>query len=283
METSNSRIFRGQQIKEELYIEEHNDVTILYADIVNYTFMTTQLEVKTLVETLHDLFVRFDQASAHFNVLRIKFLGDCYYCVSGVPVKNPLHAKSCVDLGLQMIKDIREIRQKNLNIDMRIGIHSGSIVAGVIGACKWQYDIWSKDVNIANKMESTGEAGKVHITEQTLKQLDGKYMYTDGTYKAKNDPTLIKYNIKTYLISTGPIGETITSDDYTSRRTSTGVRRLLSKTNKLKTRSSYNAEYHSAISSNFMKNSMEQYRQIMTQTNDELAIELDRMPIGKIQ
>lgn len=74
-----------------------------------------------------------------YNVLRIKFLGDCYYCVSGVPEPNPQHARSCVDLGLRMIRDIREVRaqRNNLNIDMRIGVHSGSIMSGVIGACKW--------------------------------------------------------------------------------------------------------------------------------------------------
>lgn len=127
----------------KLYVEEHKDVSILYADVVNYTMMTTQLPVRTLVETLHELFVKFDEASKEFNVLRIKFLGDCYYCVAGVPVKNKRHAKSCVDLGLRMIRDIREVRlSRNLDIDMRIGIHSGSIISGVIGACKWQYDIW---------------------------------------------------------------------------------------------------------------------------------------------
>lgn len=105
--------------------------------------MTTQLPVRTLVETLHELFVKFDEASKEFNVLRIKFLGDCYYCVAGVPVRNKRHAKSCVDLGLRMIRDIRDVRvSRNLDIDMRIGVHSGSIIAGVIGACKWQYDIW---------------------------------------------------------------------------------------------------------------------------------------------
>lgn len=98
-------------------------------------------------------------------MLRIKFLGDCYYCVSGVPEHNPQHAKSCVDLGLRMIRDIREVRaqRNNLNIDMRIGIHSGSIMSGVIGACKWQYDIWSNDVNIANRLETTGVPGYASI------------------------------------------------------------------------------------------------------------------------
>lgn len=122
--------------------------------------MTTQLPVETLVELLHELFLKFDQASKEHNVLRIKFLGDCVYCVSGVPIKTPNHAKNCVDLGLRMIKDIREIRnRRNLEIDMRIGVHSGRVIGGVIGACKWQYDIWSKDVDIASRMESTGEPG----------------------------------------------------------------------------------------------------------------------------
>lgn len=162
--------------------------------------------------------------------MRIKFLGDCYYCVSGVPIKTKRHARNCVDLGLRMIKDIRDVRQsRDLNIDMRIGIHSGSIISGVIGACKWQYDIWSSDVNIANKMESTGEPGwvsklkriynifkyickckpsinyrKVHVTAQTLELLEGEYIYEDGTEKAKEEPTLKKNNIQTFLICPQP-------------------------------------------------------------------------------
>lgn len=153
----------------KLYIERHASVSVLYADVVNYTQITTQLPVKTLVEVLHELFVKFDQASEEFNVLRIKFLGDCYYCVAGVKPNSKCnsgcppshHAKSCVNLGLRMIRDIREVRaqRNNLNIDMRIGVHSGSIMSGVIGAHKWQYDIWSKDAQIANKLESTGVPG----------------------------------------------------------------------------------------------------------------------------
>lgn len=141
----------------KLYIETHDNVSVLYADIVNFTHMTTKLSVRSLVETLHELFVKFDEASEEFNVLRIKFLGDCYYCVSGLPVKNKHHAKNCVDLGLRMISDIRTVRHaRNLNIDMRIGVHSGRVIGGVMGALKWQYDVWSTDVMIANKLEQTG-------------------------------------------------------------------------------------------------------------------------------
>lgn len=134
--------------------------------------------------------------------MRIKFLGDCYYCVSGVPVKCRRHAKNCVELGLRMIRDIRELRiERDLDIDMRIGIHSGSIIGGVMGSNKWQYDIWSKDVIIANKLESTGISGKVHITNKTLAQLHGEYAVEDGTEAAASDPLLIQHKIKTFLIS----------------------------------------------------------------------------------
>lgn len=162
----------------KLYIERHASVSVLYADVVNYTQITTQLPVKTLVEVLHELFVKFDQASEEFNVLRIKFLGDCYYCVAGIQGQDtnefPPHAKSCINLGLRMIRDIREVRaqRNNLNIDMRIGVHSGSIMSGVIGAYKWQYDIWSKDASIANRLETTGVPGCVYNSLQiTLAKL----------------------------------------------------------------------------------------------------------------
>lgn len=77
-----------------------------------------------------------------------------------MPIKDKRHAKNCVDLGLKMISDIGELRvARCINIDMRIGVHSGYIIGGVMGSCKWQYDIWSKDVVIANKIESTGVTG----------------------------------------------------------------------------------------------------------------------------
>ncbi|KFB36670.1 AGAP007631-PA-like protein [Anopheles sinensis] len=260
----------------KLYVQKYTNVTILYADVVNYTHMTTQLPVRTLVDVLHELFVKFDDASKEFNVLRIKFLGDCYYCVSGVPVRNKYHAKSCVNLGLRMIKDIRDVRMsRDLNIDMRIGIHSGSIISGVIGACKWQYDIWSKDVIIANKMESTGEAGKVHVTMQTLELLDGEYIFEEGTPQAKEDPVLVKHNIQTFLIVPQPgydDGSFFTvQEPGPSSRMSSGVKRKTIK------------KERSLVTRNFMQNSMEQFREIMKLTNVEMAYELERMPIGRFQ
>jgi adenylate cyclase len=97
-------------------VEDHPNVTILFADIVNYTAMTTQLNVIDLLDILNELFGRFDDASEKLKVLRIKFLGDCYYCVAGLP-PDPVaqHAEACVDLGLKMISIIADIRYDHNN------------------------------------------------------------------------------------------------------------------------------------------------------------------------
>ncbi|XP_017154963.2 adenylyl cyclase X E-like isoform X5 [Drosophila miranda] len=184
-------------------IQIHPEVTILYADVVNYTKLTTTQRVETLVRLLHDLFVRFDLAATQFEVQRIKFLGDCYYCVAGLMRPNPDHAKCCVNLGLSMISHIQEVRRENdVDINMRIGVHSGSVIAGVIGEAKLQYDIWGTDVTIANHLEATGTPGFVHVSDSTLKELEpSEYTIIPGTDAALEDPVLGKNNITTFLIS----------------------------------------------------------------------------------
>ncbi|EDW76617.2 uncharacterized protein Dwil_GK15554 [Drosophila willistoni] len=183
-------------------VQIHPEVTILYADVVNYTQLTTTLTVEKLVTLLHDLYGRFDLAASHFRVQRIKFLGDCYYCVAGLIRPNPDHAKCCVDLGLSMIAHIKDVRQeRQLDIGMRIGVHSGNLFAGVIGEAKLQYDVWGQDVTIANRLESTGLQGHVHISGSTLMNLDAdEYVILPGTPQAANDPFLQMHNISTYLV-----------------------------------------------------------------------------------
>ncbi|CAH1132480.1 unnamed protein product [Ceutorhynchus assimilis] len=191
--------------KSQELLEVHEGVTILFADIVNYTVMTRQLDINALLETLNELFGRFDDASERLNVIRIKFLGDCYYCVSGLPPEPPQNpAEACVDLGLKMIKIIADVREKNnLNIDMRIGIHTGKIISGIIGKVKYQFDVWSKDVDIANKMESEGEPGKVHITNKTRNLLEKPYDIVPNN-KGETVPQFKQNNLQTFLVSPMP-------------------------------------------------------------------------------
>lgn len=152
-----------------LYVEKYENVTILYADIVNSMNLTDKLKPDELVETLNELYGRFDESAEKYSCLRIKLLGDCYYCISGLPEYEDDHAMKCLLMGLEMINIINSIREsRNVDIDMRIGIHSGSVLSGLIGLRKWQFDIWSYDAMRASRMEHNGQPGFVHITQETL-------------------------------------------------------------------------------------------------------------------
>ncbi|XP_070200444.1 adenylate cyclase type 2-like [Littorina saxatilis] len=184
----------------DLYVQHYSNVSILYADIVNFTPLASECTAAELVKMLNELFGRFDQLAKKYNCMRIKILGDCYYCVSGVPLPDPNHASNCVNMGLSMIDAIRSVRDgTGVDVDMRIGIHSGTILSGVLGLRKWQYDIWSDDVTIANHMESSGIPGRVHISRATLDCLNGQFNVEPG-HGADRSSFLANHNIHTFLV-----------------------------------------------------------------------------------
>uniref|UniRef100_A0AAY4E452 Adenylate cyclase type 2 n=1 Tax=Denticeps clupeoides TaxID=299321 RepID=A0AAY4E452_9TELE len=183
-----------------LYVQRHTNVSILYADIVGFTRLASDCSPGELVHMLNELFGKFDQIAKENECMRIKILGDCYYCVSGLPEYLPNHAKNCVKMGLDMCEAIKKVRDATgVDINMRVGVHSGNVLCGVIGLQKWQYDVWSHDVTLANHMEAGGVPGRVHISSVTLEHLNGAYKVEDGDGQDR-DSYLKEHGVVTHLV-----------------------------------------------------------------------------------
>ncbi|XP_016988238.1 adenylate cyclase type 3 isoform X2 [Drosophila rhopaloa] len=185
----------------KIYMSRHENVSILYADIVGFTAISSTYSAQDLVKMLNELFARFDRLAEKYQQLRIKILGDCYYCISGAPDERPDHAVMCVHMGLSMVKAIKYVQQKaNSPVDMRVGIHTGAVLAGILGQRQWQFDVYSKDVELANKMESSGKAGRVHISDKTLAFLKGEFE-VEPAFGEKREELLRIAGLKTYFIT----------------------------------------------------------------------------------
>uniref|UniRef100_A0A0N4ZNA6 adenylate cyclase n=1 Tax=Parastrongyloides trichosuri TaxID=131310 RepID=A0A0N4ZNA6_PARTI len=169
------------------------DVSILFADIAGFTKMSSNKSAEELVNLLNDLFGRFDNLCRTCKCEKISTLGDCYYCVSGCPEPQPDHAKWVVEMGLAMIVAIRQFDiDRGQEVNMRVGIHTGKVMCGMVGTKRFKFDVFSNDVTLANEMESTGIAGRVHISEVTAKFLNNQYILEDGPSH---------HGMKTYFIA----------------------------------------------------------------------------------
>uniref|UniRef100_A0A2M4AB74 adenylate cyclase n=1 Tax=Anopheles triannulatus TaxID=58253 RepID=A0A2M4AB74_9DIPT len=163
------------------HMNRMENVSILFADIVGFTRMSASKTAEQLVEILNDLFERFDDLCLVNGCEKISTLGDCYYCVSGCPEPRPDHAICCVEMGLGMIESIRVFdAQRNEGIKMRVGVHTGTVLCGIVGTKRVKFDVWSNDVTLANRMESSGKPDQVHVSEETCGFLSDAYVIEEG-------------------------------------------------------------------------------------------------------
>ncbi len=167
--------------------DSYPSVSVLFADLVGFTRMSQGMSAGQLVEVLHELFSEFDQLVARMGLEKIKTIGDCYMLVGGLPEARDDHAAAVVETGLDMVAAMDRFNQsRNTELKMRIGIHSGPVVAGVIGKHKFTYDIWGNTVNVASRMESSGSPGRVHISAQTADLLGPSFVLESrGLVEAK--------------------------------------------------------------------------------------------------
>jgi class 3 adenylate cyclase len=152
------------------------EATILFADLVGFTALSASLPPDRLVEMLNHVFSRFDDLVRRHGVEKIKTIGDAYMAAAGIPVPRADHAEALAALAL----DIRQVvvdynRESGMALSLRIGLHSGDVVAGVIGKTRFLYDLWGDTVNTASRMESHGLAGEIQLSDATAALLDGKF------------------------------------------------------------------------------------------------------------
>ncbi|AFM02617.1 family 3 adenylate cyclase [Bernardetia litoralis DSM 6794] len=197
----------AQELKETGHAQPHSYelVTVLFTDFKGFTQISEKLSPEELVKKLEYCFTEFDKICDANNLEKIKTIGDAYMCAGGVPVANASNPKDAVNAGLEMQKFMAKWKttQEKLGeptFELRLGIHTGSVVAGVIGKNKFAYDIWGDTVNLAARMESSGQIGKVNISETTYKHVKNDFECEHrGKIIAKNKGEIDMYFVESVI------------------------------------------------------------------------------------
>ncbi|MEG4280229.1 adenylate/guanylate cyclase domain-containing protein [Microcoleus sp. MON1_C1] len=174
------------------------DVTVLFADIVGFTQLSSRVSPTQLVALLNDIFSTFDNLAERHGLEKIKTIGDAYMVVGGLPIPRPDHAEAIAEMALDMQQAIIDFSNTHSQaFSIRIGINTGPVVAGVIGIKKFIYDLWGDTVNTASRMESHGLPGCIQVTETTYQQLREKYSFENrGAIEVKGKGQMTTYLLK---------------------------------------------------------------------------------------
>ncbi len=182
--------------------KQFDDVSVMFTDFKDFTRISEKLSPSELVAEIHVCFKAFDIIISNHNIEKIKTIGDSYMCAGGLPVANKTNATDVVSAAMEIQKFMEEHFQLRTNagkepFEIRIGVHTGPIIAGIVGVKKFAYDIWGDTVNIASRMESSSEAGKVNISGSTYELVKNKFNCTyRGKIQAKNKGEIDMYFVE---------------------------------------------------------------------------------------
>lgn len=166
---------------EENIAEIHPEVTVFFSDIVGFTELSARIGPTETVQLLNEIFGKFDELVEKHNVEKIKTIGDSYMVVGGVPNRDPLHCQHVANFAIDSLEFLEEYSKGFKNpLHMRIGIHTGTVAAGIVGKKRFSYDLWGDVVNVASRYESTSKPDKIHVSEAVKVRLDYDYVLVDG-------------------------------------------------------------------------------------------------------
>jgi adenylate cyclase len=169
----------ARKLRGEVVIADNfSAASLLFADVVGFTELSAKMTPTDVVVLLNDLFARFDRIVARYGLEKIKTIGDCYMVASGIPNTDPEHLKKLMRAALEMLREVAKVRAPNSGaLSIRIGVHAGPVTAGVIGESKFTFDVWGDTVNVASRMESSGVAGQIQVTDAVAAELANIYSF----------------------------------------------------------------------------------------------------------
>ena len=169
------------QTGESMIADTFPEVTVLFADIVGFTKLSEFLGPREVVSMLNDIFGRFDKLVDDHNLEKIKTIGDCYMVVGGVPDRSPTHCQQVAEFAIAALQSFNDYAADfDQPLEMRIGIHTGTVVAGIVGTSKFSYDLWGDVVNVASRYESSSAPGKIHISESVKIRLADDFVFEEA-------------------------------------------------------------------------------------------------------